>query len=1075
MKSRLVWLVLFPAVIHAQSTQGLIAGRILDSLYGRPITAATIMWSSAATEESGSSVSDLDGFYTLAQLSPGSYRVRVAASLYQPQELQELELRVAARLELDFRLRPLSDVWEQGQYGSIFLPGSKLILNFFGPDLDSTRSGSFDGQAGRSGTLETSMSAVIDPTLIRDLPLAGRDAYTALLLEPNVLSDQGTARGIGLVVNGQRPSASNFLLDGLENNNYLISGPLTPVAPEAIQEYRFSTNNYSAQYGRTGGFIANAVTKSGGSQFHGLGYSYLENDALNANTFADNTAGTTRRPTKQIQAGFEAGGPLWKRRHLFWSASFEQLRDRNLLAPQLAAIPTAAFIAAADAVTRDLLTRFPPPSVQPSGPGSTTGILDIARPLSINRSLALARLDYSRGEDTYLARVSIQRLSRPDFIWSPYPGFTSGLDDNAISVVGGYQHSFTPALLNEVRGGFNSENLGWNRANPDVPTLNIQDNLTITPGSPAYFTYGNKNLSGELLDNLTWTHGRHISVLGGNVMLRRTSGFLDLAPSGSYFFGDAPSFQAANPSSFYFSVVPPTLAAPDSQRIYWNRPWFVFAQDSLRVTNRLVLNYGLRYEHFGSPSNDGPVLDTLVTVKPGMSVWQVNSLQLSPNQKQLYRSDNRDWAPRAGVSYDVFGTGNTVLRAAYGLYYDRPFDNLWQTIRNNQVQVASVDYIPFSYLTPLSTIRTTLHPSPSLFSLGSPDVTMFDPNFQNGRVQSYFYGVQQRIAREWLVEINGAGSLGRHLITTDVINREDSVLSDNLISGSRLTPSLPNDVQYRAPQGSSSYQALTASVRRRFGFAQFQVSYTWSHSIDNQSEPLDLDTFNLNFTTSTDPVNGQVATFSRQFDSSADRGNSDFDQRQNLVFYSIWTLPSLHARNAFGTLSRNWQFSQLAAFRSGFPYSVYSRPPEVSTGKIDDNRADLIDPALANHPDQPNPRGGVNFLNLNAFSNPADSATLGNTGRNAFRGPGLYNIDFSLSRTIHVGWLGEGGSIVLRADAFNVLNHANLGTPSADVSNKGQPFGAAYYGSTGQTASFPSVLPIAETARQVQLLFRVLW
>src|SRR5439155_22523749 len=172
------------------------------------------------------------------------------------------------------------EVWEAGQYKSVFLPGSKTIVTFFGPDVDSSRSGSFEAQRGRTGALESTVSQVIDSRQINNLPLAGRDVYTMLATQPGVTSDLATQRGLGLSANGQRPSASNFLLDGLENNNYLITGPLVTVAPEAIQEYRISTNNFSAEYGRTSGFLANAITRSGSNAFHGAGYLHVINDAL---------------------------------------------------------------------------------------------------------------------------------------------------------------------------------------------------------------------------------------------------------------------------------------------------------------------------------------------------------------------------------------------------------------------------------------------------------------------------------------------------------------------------------------------------------------------------------------------------------------------------------------------------------------------------------------------------------------------------------------------------------------------------------------------------------------------------
>src|SRR5262249_22687992 len=269
------------------TTQGLIAGRLADSQSGAPVANAEIAWSSAASGATGVARSDASGNYCLPMLSPGVYRLRATAAGYQAREVQELELPVAARLELDFRLRSLNDVWEAGQYRSVFLPGSKTIVTFYGPDVDSSRSGTFEATQGRRGALESTVSQVIDPAQVRDLPLAGRDVYTMLVTQPGVTADTGTARGLGLAINGQRPSSSNFMLDGLENNNYLVTGSLTPIAPEAIEEYRVSTNNFSAEYGRTSGYLANAISRSGGNRFHGIGYFYLKNDVLNANGFQE--------------------------------------------------------------------------------------------------------------------------------------------------------------------------------------------------------------------------------------------------------------------------------------------------------------------------------------------------------------------------------------------------------------------------------------------------------------------------------------------------------------------------------------------------------------------------------------------------------------------------------------------------------------------------------------------------------------------------------------------------------------------------------------------------------------------
>src|SRR5581483_10819264 len=145
-----------------QTTQGLISGRLVNSVTGRPISGANILYTSATSNLVGASNSDASGYYYLPLLSPGIYQIRVSAPEYQSQEIQELELTVAARVELDFRLRPLSDVWESGEYKSVFLPGSKTIVTFFGPDVDSSKSGSFEAQKGKRQPLESTVSEVID-------------------------------------------------------------------------------------------------------------------------------------------------------------------------------------------------------------------------------------------------------------------------------------------------------------------------------------------------------------------------------------------------------------------------------------------------------------------------------------------------------------------------------------------------------------------------------------------------------------------------------------------------------------------------------------------------------------------------------------------------------------------------------------------------------------------------------------------------------------------------------------------------------------------------------------------------
>jgi hypothetical protein len=913
---------------------------------------------------------------------------------------------------------------------------------------------------------------VIDSAEINNLPLAGRDVYTMLVTQPGVTSDAATGRGLGLSINGQRPSASNFLLDGVENNNYLITGPLTVLAPEAIQEYRVSTNNFSAEYGRTSGFLANAITRSGYENFHGNGYFYLKNDVLNANGFQENLQGAPRTPDKESEPGYVLGGPILRSR-LFFLSALDFLRSHSRQDPVTYLFPTPSLIAftAPTSLARKLLTDFPAPVV--TNGSRFTAPLTLAPPVSVDRLLAIERVDYNRpnGKDRLMGRVLVNRLSRPDFIWSPYQDFISALHQNTGAMGVSYIHSFPANLTNEARFSFSDDDLHWNRPHAEIPSLVSGDGVAL-PGSPAFYEYKNVNKSWELLDNVIWARGPHLITTGAGVLLRSSDGYLTAGRDGEYIFSNIALFAVDFPAYFRAAIDRlslPNIQQPDSNRSYAYRQFFLFAQDTYKLTSRLTVNYGLRYEYYGGPRNTGPVKDALVQLGSGSSLAQqlVGASvvkQSGSGDQQLFGSDTIDFAPRAGASYDLFGTGRTLLRGAYGIFYDRPFDNLWQNLRNNNLVLPLLTLPPgrTNYLAPAATVLATFR---GQFIDGNfPDLTLVDPGLLNGYAYSYFAGLQHRVTDNLVLEANALGSYGRRLITTDIVNRDFSTVAG------RYNPDLP-DIAYRANQGFSNYNALTGVARYRTGRGMVQASYTWSHAIDNQSDPLIGDFFNLNFTSiqSTAGSNGRSA-FSMQFNPLADRGNSDFDQRHNLVIFSYWNLPAPFADSKTGLLFRNWTVAELAAFRSGFPYTVTGTTTAIGgQGFILNNRPNIIDPNQTTFPDPLPVAGGVQILNPAGFAEAAPSM-LGNAGRNAFIGPGFYSVDVSVARSFPLHWLGEAGRLRVRADAFNVLNHANLGNPDALLTNPpSSTFGIATFGRQGTQSGFPAVSPLNETPRQIQL------
>jgi len=1073
--------------LQGQTTQGLISGTIVNSVTGVPISGASVTYTSSTLAASGTLKSDVAGYYFLPLLSAGTYSVRCEAAGYQSQQLEELELPVAGRIQIEFRLRPLSDVWEAGQYRSVFLPGSKTIVTFFGPDVDTSKSGTFEGQQGTRGTLDTSMSYVIEPDEIEDLPLQGRDVYTMIVSLPNVTADQGTARGIGVSVNGARPSSSNYLLDGVSNNNYLITGPLNPVAPEAIQEYRISTNNYSAEYGQTAGFVANAVTKAGGNAFHGIGYDYIKNTVLNAADFQDNLAGLGRIPDKEQQFGYQIGGPVLKDR-LFFSSALEQLISHGQQSPARFEVPSATFLSALRVPTTrlasQLLTEYPAPVVNAPG-GAITGVYTAAPPTVLDRLILLERGDYTTksGRDHLMARVAIQRVTEPDFIWTPYPDFISPLHETTEGIAGNWTHTWGPRVISELKFNFAADSLWWNRPHPEVPTLaTAPDTVTglpiSLPGSPAFYAYRNQNHTTEGIYSTVWTRNRHIITAGGGLIFRLNSGYLTAGANGEYAFPGIVNFALDSPSLLYVTIdrVSGTPTQPGFDRNYYYPQMYFFAQDSFRVSSRLTLNFGIRYDNFGGPRNTGSQKDALLQLGPGADfnsrLASAQLVQPGSGDQSIFGADNHDFAPRFGFSWDPLGRSKTIVRGGYGIFYDAPFDNIWQNVRANDL--ALVQYSvrgTFNYLAPMSSVLPGFasQTAGALFASNFPGLTMIDPHLRNGYSQDGFVGIQQALGGNVTLQLNGTVALGRRLITSDIVNRQFT--SPDNPPFFRPDESLP-DVYWRSSQGNSNYTALSTIVQYHWRTLLLQGTYTWSHSIDDQSDPLLGDFFDLDFTSVVSAASNTTtgrASFANQFDSSGDRGNSNFDQRHNVFLLGIWR------SEARRLLTRGWQFSWMAAFRTGFPYSVlassFNSEQITGVGEIENQRVNVLNPGAVtlNHPAQA--PGGIYVLNPSAFASPPIANYNGNSGRNAFRGPGLYNMDLSVARTFSIPKLPEGTRFTIRADAFNFLNHANLNNPDNLISDT--TFGLETYGRQGTASGFPAVSPVNETARQIQGLLRV--
>jgi hypothetical protein len=378
---------------------------------------------------------------------------------------------------------------------------------------------------------------------------------------------------------------------------------------------------------------------------------------------------------------------------------------------------------------------------------------------------------------------------------------------------------------------------------------------------------------------------------------------------------------------------------------------------------------------------------------------------------------------------------------------------VWQTVRNNGYQqvTATGPFPGLNYLPPFDALLATL---PFHAQRDNPELTFFGQEFQPARVQNSFVGVEREITRDISVEANVLYSRSDNAITTDRMNRQNSVPPRDFLDQGRLQPDLP-DLLYRANQGMLRYRALALRARGQHSGMRWQASYTYSHTKDNQSDPVLGELFDLSFS-GVGLTNGD--SFTQQFTPSGDWGNADYDQRHNFVFFWLWTLPRA---------LRNWEITGIGAVRSGFPFTVIGPSPD-GTSFIHDP-ADLVNPALVDAGHEP-VDGGVRLLRAEAFA-PGPSDRIGNSGRNAFYGPGLFNLDASIIRRFHPRWLGESGEWSIRLTAFNVLNHANLGSPQNLLQEP--DFGIALKGTDLRPNGFQVFEPLAQSARQLQIRLRI--
>jgi hypothetical protein len=979
----------------AQSTAGMIGGRVTDST-GAVLPGVTVTVVNMRTGETRVAVTNDQGLFRAPNLNPSQYEIQVELAGFSKIVQRGVQLSVSETLNLTFKL-DIQTIEE-----TITVSGESPLVN----------------------TTNAEVATKIEARKVVDLPVNSRDFSRLALFTP--AAKAGSSGVADLTFNGTSNAQNNFLLDGTDathvDNSFMSNGRergarLQTASSESVEEFRVLASNYSAEYGRAAGAVVTAITKSGSNEFRGSSYFFLRDDSLDARNFFDSA---TPPAFNLKQFGASLGGPI-RRNHLFFFTNYEGSRKR-LGSSQTGTVPSESFRARVDPRLRPILDTIPLPSESTANPD--VGIARLSGVTDITENIFSARVDWSpSNSDNIFGRFNIQDslVDGPLFVLTgsrfanqrQYAPIVSG--SGTVS----YTKTIRSNLTNEAKFGFNRVHLILNQtingAFPDpeslrTPTAKAFPSVSITgvdvqPGQLQDIDRTNTGF--EFIDAVTWFTGAHTFKTGINVRRKET-----LAFSGGY-----PTISFASLADFAANRIQNMTAEENGgPGTVYGWEYAAYVQDNIKVTNRLTMNLGLRYD-YGAPfrGEEGTRLAN----------FDLSTLSLV-TEAPFYSPDRNNFAPRVGVTYDVTGSGRTILGGGYGIYYqpfalqtffgDTLFSNVQASVTLNQTTTPGLSF-------PLPPLTGGITPPPNR--------TAMNPNRRDNYNHQFNLNIQQQLGTAMSAQISYVGNRTRNNPRTKPGNLIDPTV------GRRPYPEF-SQFSIRTETGVGEYDALQMQLNRRFaGGLAFNLAYTWSKFMNDIEQP---QTPCANFL---------------DFDScpswDLEWGHASEDVPHNLSFNSIWELPL-----GDGVLRKGWQLNTILIARSGLPFSVQLGTSRAGQGWFTNQRPNRVEGVDS----QGDPQGPVGWLNRDAFSDVAPGQ-YGNLGRNTERGPKFVQLDASLLKNTQ---LGDIGRLQFRVEVFNVLNKPIWAATPQRTYLTPASFGRVL-NTFGRTESFG-------TARQIQLAVR---
>ncbi|MBL8232566.1 MAG: TonB-dependent receptor [Bryobacterales bacterium] len=1040
--------------LHGQQTTGALTGEVSDAS-GAAVAGVRIEVRNVETGLVQRQDTTTLGTFAFNLLPSGTYSMRCSKASFQEKLIKEIRIEVNRTLRLPVTI----------EIGTV-AQAMEVTASTAMVDVTSAK-----------------VSTNVEKRYVTELPSNTRNVLTFAELAPGVqivrpASQVTNIEGSYARVNGLRQGANVFYLDGSDNSGSFRNGALQFPNPDTVQEVQVSTANTSAEFGKQPGGVINVITKSGTNQFHGSGFYFFRDEALNANTWARNLTGTSRAPDKIKQVGGTFGGPVRKEKTFFFG-SYQHYRDETPGFQNNVQFPTRA------AISGDF-SQFSRPLYDPDTGAPIPGnriparlldpvaarlaeliptvsnlgdrfIWNYASPLRSNETLLKIDhyfTDRHQVQGSWLHTWGETTLPAPT-AQANVPGFGPQVNSNSqdtasirhtwvVSPVTMIESRFSLSRLlvdrNNAAAGRNLADFGANwpsvaeGARKYLPQLTVSDGFQTAQGNLGKFDQPNYRFG----STVSSVRSKHNLRFGGEAQRNAVSQFNDQDNSRFTFDGRSASRAAgANPAGigvFGYALADFVMGRAASFnaigiRDYSIHNWayFFFAQDEFRITPRLTLTPGLRYE-FYTPSREKRNKLSNFLFGHRSTLYPNAPLGLSfPGDPGipdgLYEQDRNNLSPRLGLAYDPFGTGRTAIRAGFGVYY------AYLAVQPVMTSAEQVPWNPSAtggetrnLLDPWGTSRTIIHPRPPTpFSTDVSRFTYpaviaargFDPNLSTPYTLQWNFTLQHEIRPGVAVQAGYVGNRGKKLIELVQVNSAAWAPNATLTNIQLRRPVAGySDIGLNSTRSLSWHDSLqlVADIRTSQSFVS-RFTYVYGKSFATVDEDLGFGTPN-----SANPLNLN--------------NDKAINSPVHVMRYNfVYSLPALWTRgSAASRFLDGWQASGSLSISSGNPLNVILGEDWNLDGINVGDRPDRAGPIryLTGSKDQ----RAASFFDRSAFTLPAIRNTFGSLSRNALFGPGQWNTTAALVKSFPVR---ERLAVQFRAEAFNLFNHNNLDAPNTNM------------------------------------------